>query len=70
MKIKTRFNFNQLFSADARILKKHPKKLPRYTQKKFHELPKQPKQKNLCSKMWLLDHLYIKLGIKQGWTFF
>ena len=26
------------------------------------ELPKRPKQKNSCSKMWLIDHLYIKLG--------
>ena len=27
------------------------------------ELPKRPKQKNSCSKMWLIDHLYIKLGL-------
>ena len=25
------------------------------------ELPKRPKQKNLCSKMWLIDELYIEL---------
>ena len=27
------------------------------------ELPKQPKQKNSCSKMWLINQLYIKLGL-------
>ena len=26
------------------------------------ELPKRPKQKNSCSKMWLTDQLYIELG--------
>ena len=26
------------------------------------ELPKWPKQKNSCSKMWLIDQLYIKLA--------
>ena len=26
------------------------------------ELPKRPKQKNLCSKMWPIDQLYIELG--------
>ena len=26
------------------------------------ELPKRPKQKNSCSKIWLIHHLYIKLG--------
>ena len=28
------------------------------------ELPKWPKQKNSCSKKWLLEQLYIKLGLK------
>ena len=27
------------------------------------ELPKRPKQKNSCSKMWLIDQLYIELGL-------
>ena len=27
-------------------------------------VPKRPKQKNSCSKMWLIDQLYIKLGYK------
>ena len=27
------------------------------------ELPEQPIQKNSCSKMWLVDQLYIELGI-------
>ena len=26
------------------------------------ELAKQPKENNSCSKMWLIDHLYIKLS--------
>ena len=26
------------------------------------ELPKRPKQKNSCSKMWLIDQLYTELG--------
>ena len=26
------------------------------------KLPKRPKQKNSCSKMWPIDQLYIKLG--------
>ena len=56
----------QLFSADATIFlffahkklkKKHPQKLLRNSQLFFlhycPELPKQPKQKNSCSKMWL-----------------
>ena len=29
----------------------------------YPELPKQLKQKNSCSKMWLIDQLYIKLGL-------
>ena len=28
------------------------------------ELPKRPKQKISCSKMWLIDHLYVELGDK------
>ena len=35
----------------------------------FHnELPKRPKKKNSCSKIWLLDKLYIKLGEKYYFT--
>ena len=26
------------------------------------ELPKRPKQKNSCSKLWLIDQLYIEMG--------
>ena len=44
------------------------KKLLRNTQKNFHpQLPKRPKQKNSCSKMWLIDQLYKKLG-SEVWT--
>ena len=46
--------------------KKHPQKLLRKTSNPLFsllpELPKWPKQKNLCSKMWLIDQLYIKWG--------
>ena len=48
------------------IFKKEPSKV--VTKYSFFpycpELPKWPKQKNLCSKMWLIDQLYIKLGPK------
>ena len=30
------------------------------------ELPKRPKQKNPFSKMWLIEQLYIKLGLRVG----
>ena len=33
------------------------------------ELPKWPKQKNLCFKMWLIYQLYIELGIKPSYIF-
>ena len=71
-----RFNFSffQLFSADATMSKiflttkswkKHPQKLLRIPQIHFFSLlpwlPKRPKQKKSCSKMWLMDQLYIKL---------
>ena len=66
----------QLFSADATIFKKkiaHKKlkKLPsKVAQKNSNplffpncpELPKLPKQKNSCFKLWLIDQLYIELG--------
>ena len=38
------------------------------------KLPKRPKQKNLCSKMWRIDQLYIELGsrvfeiMKKTWS--
>ena len=62
----------QLFSANATMFSKKKyfarKKLLRKTQIHFDSLlpaqPKQPKQKNSCSKMWLIDQLYIELGQK------
>ena len=30
------------------------------------ELPKWPKQKNSCSKLWLIDQWYIELGPQPG----
>ena len=47
--------------------KNHPQKLLRKTQIHFFSLlpaqPKRPKQKTSCSKMWLIDQLYIELGL-------
>ena len=47
--------------------KNHPKKLLRIPQIHFFPLlpwlPKRPKQKNSCSKMWPIDQLYIELGL-------
>jgi hypothetical protein len=60
----------QFFSADVTIFKqKIPQKVektPSKVAQKYSiffqpELPKRPKQKNSCSKMWLIDQLYIKL---------
>ena len=61
---KSHFYFNQLFSVDATIfskkyickekVKKHQKNCSEmffFTFSYCHELPKRPKQKNLCSKM-------------------
>ena len=62
----------QLFSEDATLSKKTfcPQKVEKTTLKrcseklKIHffpycpELPKLPKQKNSCSKLWLIDQLY------------
>ena len=61
----------QLFSEKATILKKFThEKLKKTSSKvaqkysiKDPELPKRPKQKNSCSKIWLIDQLYIKLGL-------
>ena len=33
------------------------------------ELPKRPKQNNLCIKMWLIYQLCIELGIKPSYIF-
>ena len=68
----------QLFSADTTKFKKKyffcPQKVEKPTLKSCSEklkstffpycpeLPKRPKQKNSCSKMWLIDQLYIELG--------
>ena len=68
----------QLFSADTTIFSKKiffcPQKVEKTTLKScseklnstlfslLPELPNQAKQKNSCSKMWLIDQLYIELG--------
>ena len=57
----------QLFSADAKSWKKHPQMLLRIPQIHFFSLlPWLPKQKNSCSKMWPIDHLYIELGNQEN----
>ena len=55
----------QLFSAEAhKKLKKPPSKVAQKNSNPlfFPYCPELPKQKNLCSKMWPIDQLYIKLG--------
>ena len=42
-------------------LKKHPQNTQIYVFPYCPELPKRP-QKHLCSNMWLIEQLYIKLG--------
>ena len=52
--------------------KKHPQKLRKKPQ--FHlflycpELSKRPKQKKSCSKLWLIDQLYMELEILFLWN--
>ena len=61
----------QYFSADAAIKSGHEKLIKNNLKSRYEilfflkycpELPKRPKQKNSCSKMWLIDQLYVKLG--------
>ena len=54
-----------LLSRYEKLKNKHPPKTKKNSNVFFPycpELPKWPKQKNSCSKMWLIDQLYIKLG--------
>ena len=61
-------NQKQMIFFAHKKLKNHPQKLLRKTKIPFFsllpELPKRPKQKNSHSKMWLMDQLYKKLGLK------
>ena len=57
------FYFHQLFSTDTKVFKKTTKKSWKKNLKR-PKLPKWPKQRNLCSKMWLIDQLYTKLGVR------
>ena len=64
----------QLFSAVAKtFFKKSKFFLPtKVAQKKFKTtffplVPELPKQKDLCSKMWLIYQLYIELGLGPYW---
>ena len=60
----TMFFFKKLrFFLTTKSWKNHPQKLLRIPQIHFFSLlPKRPKQKNSCSKMWPIDQLYIELG--------
>ena len=52
------------FFCQQKVEKNHPQKLLRKsTFSLLPELPKRPKQKNSSSKMWLVDQLYIELGL-------
>ena len=61
-------NFLKMFVLTNKSWKNHPQKLLRKPQIHFFSLmpwlPKRPKQKNSCSKMWLIDQLYIELGLQ------
>ena len=56
-----------IFFDRKKLKKKNPQKLLRIPKIHFFsllpELSKQPKQKNSCSKMWLVEQLYVELGI-------
>ena len=57
----------QIFSADGhKKLKKTPSKVAQKNSNPLFfpycpELPKRPKQKNSCSKLWFREQLYIEL---------
>ena len=59
-------NLNFLF-ANKKLKKKTPSKVAQKNSNPHFsllpELLKRPKQKNSCFKMWLIDQLYIKLGL-------
>ena len=59
----------QLLFLLTKSWKNHPQKLLRKPHIHFFflycpELPKRPRLKNSCSKLWFIDQLYIKLGMK------
>ena len=61
----------QLFSVEATIFKIWPLKKKKKLKRRFlisyrPELPNWPKKKNSCSKMWLIDQLYVKLGLQDS----
>ena len=65
--LSTMFSKKNSFFFALKKLKKPPSKVAQKNSNPHFfpycpELPKQPKQKNLCSKMWLIDQLYIELG--------
>ena len=60
-KIKKNFDHKKLKKPPSKVAQKisNPLSFPYCP-----EVPKQPKQKNSCSKMWPIDQLYIELGWK------
>ena len=63
----TMFLKKSLFFFAHKKLKKPPSKVAQKNSNPLFfpycpELPKRPKQKNLCSKMWPIDQLCIELG--------
>ena len=64
----TMFLKNSIFFLPTKSWKKHHQKMLKKTQIYFFfsllpAQPKWPKQKNLCSKMWPIDQLFIELGL-------
>ena len=61
--------FLKKFVSTTKSWKNVPQKLLRIPQIHFFPLlpwlPKRPKQKNSYSKMWLIDQLYIELGLEE-----
>ena len=61
------FLVRSLFTIFKEIEKKTPSEVAKKYPNRFlpyPELPKRPKQKNSWSERWLIDQLYIKLGVK------
>ena len=62
--------FKKKVIAHKKLRKKHPQKSLRIFSPYCPELPKRPKKKNSCSKMWLIDQQYIKLGLGPQLSFY
>ena len=69
-KLSTMFSKKFNFFCPQKVEKSTLKSLPKKLKSTFFSLlpaqPEQPKQKNSCSKMWLIDQLYIELGLRHS----